>query len=577
MKIHRHLGTATLAGAAIAVAHAQIPPDAGAQFSEQQRLQRQTPDRLPRIERDETVRPALTQPGGERVAIRVITFSGALQLVPETELQALLADAIGKEHDFAGLEALAQRVTDHLKARGFLLARAYLPRQDITEGRLEIAILAGRLDSGEAVKVVPGGKLAMRIDPARLAAIAGAQLPAGQPAHQDDLQRALLLMNDLPGVTARAHMEPGGEPDSTRVVVDAEQGPLLTYSTSLDNSGNRYTGDLRVVASVMANDPLGIGDRAVASVTAAARSTQLAVNYSLPLWHDGLRLGVSASQLESRTGKEFEPLDLAAESDTLGINLSYPVVRHRLRNLWLTLAVDRRRYLDTARGDPTNKRETTPASLGLSGDLLDDWVGGGLNQGGLSYISGELDLQLPVVAAGDAAGARRAGRYDKWTWNASRLQRLPDDWSLLIAANGQFAGKNLDSSEKFALGGPYAIRAYPGSEAQGDEGHVLTLELRHDLAADQYGQWQLAGFYDSGRIRLNKNLFPGAVNTASGDNVYRLAGYGLGLSLSKPGSHQLRLTLARAQGDNPGRSLAGKNSDGLDDRTRLWLSALLWF
>ena len=157
---------------AAAFAQAQTPPDAGSQFSGDQRLQQRLPDRIPQTDRAETVRPALRDAGGERVVVRRIRFSGAADLLPAAELQAVVADALGKPHDFAGLEALAQRITDHLKKSGYLLARAYLPRQDVTDGDLEITILAGRLDSkNEPVKIVPGGKLALRIDPERLNAI----------------------------------------------------------------------------------------------------------------------------------------------------------------------------------------------------------------------------------------------------------------------------------------------------------------------------------------------------------------------------------------------------------------------
>jgi hemolysin activation/secretion protein len=561
-----------------ALAQAQTPPDAGSQFSGEQRLQQRLPDRIPQIERAETARPALRDTRGERVTITRIYFSGAVDLVPAAELQAIVANALNKAHDFAGLEALAQRVTDHLKKSGYLLARAYLPRQDITAGELEIVILAGKLDSqNEPIKIVPGGKLALRIDPERLKAIAANALKAGEGTRDEDLQRAMLLMNDLPGISARARLEPGSEADTTRVVVDVEQAPLLTLTLSLDNYGNRYNGDARLVATVQADDPLGIGDRATLSLTEARHSTQYAFNYSLPLGSDGLRLRLSASQFDSQTMKEFAPLDIEAASDTLGIDLSYPLIRTRQRNLWATLAADRRRYLDTVRDQDVNDRESRPVSLSLSGDQIDSFIGGGFTQGGIAYVAGHLDLNLPLVSAGDALTANSAGHYDKWTWNLTRLQRIDGALTLILAANGQAAGKNLDSSEKFSLGGPTGVRAYPVSEALGDEGFVSTLELRYELPGGSLGQWQLSGFYDYGHITLHKDPWSGSVTNATGSNTYGLGGYGLGVSLAKNGSHSIRFAIAHRTGDNPGRSTTDKDSDGLNEHTRAWLQALFWF
>jgi hemolysin activation/secretion protein len=559
-------------------AWSQTPPDAGAQFSEQQQLQRRLPDRIPDMGREETVRPALRPSGGERILLKQVRFTGALHLVEEGELRALVADAIGKPHDFAALEALAQRITDALKQRGYLLARAYLPRQDVTDGDIEIAILAGRLDGrNEPVRIVPAGKLALRIDPERLKAIAGSRLKPDAVLREDDLQRALLLMNDLPGVSARSRLEPGGAPDSTRVVVDVEQAPLLALSLTLDNHGNRYTGDVRVVAHAQADDPLGIGDRLALALTHADRSDQLMLGYSLPLGGDGLRIGLSASRLQSRNGKEFASLGLESRSETLGLSLSYPFIRHRLHNLWGRLGIDRRHYLDSQRNVTTNDRRTRPVSLGLGGDLIDTLGGGGFNQAGVTYVSGYLDLDLPVVLQGDAVGAKSAGRYGKWNWNAARLQRLGGEWTLLLAASGQWAGKNLDSSEKFALGGPTGVRAYAGSEALGDEGRVINLELRHETRLGPWGQLTLSGFYDHGRVTLHKDAWAGSVNNATGRNTYALNGFGLGAQLAKPGSHSLRLVLARRIGDNPGRNRQGLDSDGLNDAHRAWLQAMIWF
>ena len=82
--------------------------------------------------------------------VKSVRFTGAAGLASEAELQAVVADAIGKERDFAGLEALVRRVTGYLRGRGGFLAEAYLPRQDITDGHIEIVVRAGRCPRGGA-------------------------------------------------------------------------------------------------------------------------------------------------------------------------------------------------------------------------------------------------------------------------------------------------------------------------------------------------------------------------------------------------------------------------------------------
>ncbi|PGP54024.1 hypothetical protein CN998_33340, partial [Bacillus cereus] len=59
-------------------------------------------------------------------------------------LQPLLADLQGQELDLAGLRAAAQRITDYYQKQGYVLARAFLPPQDIENGLVRIAVVEGR-------------------------------------------------------------------------------------------------------------------------------------------------------------------------------------------------------------------------------------------------------------------------------------------------------------------------------------------------------------------------------------------------------------------------------------------------
>ena len=109
----------------------------------------------------------------------------------------------------------------------------------------------------------------------------------------------------------------------------------------------------------------------------------------------------------------------------------------------------------------------------------------------LTLVSGTADLGGNAnFAANDALTAGAAGTYSKVNYSASRLQRLNDAWSLYANFAGQSANKNLDSSEKFALGG-MGVRAYPQGEASGDAGSLLNLEVRYNLPGIAFANLQL--------------------------------------------------------------------------------------
>jgi hemolysin activation/secretion protein len=159
----------------------------------------------------------------------------------------------------------------------------------------------------------------------------------------------------------------------------------------------------------------------------------------------------------------------------------------------------------------------------------------------------------------DRATARSAGGFAKWSASFQRLQRLTDTLSLSLAYAGQWAGKNLDSSEKLSLGGAYGVRAYPQGEASGDEGRLLTAELRWRVS----DAWQAQAFYDDGRVRINRDPW------AAGNNTRHLAGYGLGAAWAGSG-FTLRAFAAWKAG-------TGEPTSDTDRSPRVWVQAARYF
>ncbi len=563
-------------------AFAQTPPDAGSLLRQQEQLEQKVPDQFPETEAPEVVKPAMKPVPGVKVLVKGVRFSGATDLVPMVELEALVAGAIGQELDFAGLQALAEKVTEHLRSKGWLLARAYLPRQDVTAGIIEITILKGRLD-GTAIEG-GGWNISLnegaRIDAGTLSAIAEAAAPSGSAVRQEGLERALLLMNDLPGVGARSRLEPGSESGTTRITVDATEGPLFTGNAWADNNGNHSTGENQLSAALNLNDTSGRGDHASLSATASEGIRMARLGYSAPLGSNGLRAsaGYTTMHYEVKEGSGVAA-GLEGDSAIARVGLAYPFIRSRTFSLRGSLDAEHKALKDDSNSGTLRDKRVDAYTLGLSGDSLDQWGGGGLNSFGVSVTAGDLDLsRVAADEAADAATLNTQGRYTKLNLNASRLQRLPGSFTLLGKFSAQLAGSNLDSSEQFILGGPAGVRAYPVGEAQGDEGWLASAELRYDWpGGTPLGALQLSAFADTGHIRLHNDPSSVTIPTATGKNTYQLSGAGLGLNLSKPGSYSVRLAWAHAIGDNDGRSITGNNADGEKDNNRFWLQAVAWF
>ena len=145
--------------------------------------------------------------------------------------------------------------------------------------------------------------------------------------------------------------------------------------------------------------------------------------------------------------------------------------------------------------------------------------------------------------------------------------------------SGQLASKNLDSSEKFILGGT-GVRASPQGEGAGDEGMLLNLELRYSLRGLQGpGDLQLLGFVDTGHVTLNKNTWTGwqPASLPNYPDSYSLSGMGIGANYGKAGNFSLQTSYAWKLGNNPARDVHGQDSDGTAKTGRFWLQAIKWF
>jgi len=542
------------------------PPDAGQLLREQQ-PQRQLPQQLPKPE-VEKERPPLAD-SGVSIDVKGFRFNGYEGLIPESELQSLVAGFIGKSLSFGELQGVAATVTTYLKGKGWFLARAYLPKQDVTAGIIEIAIIQGKSDGSLTIKRSP----TTRISEQTLRSIAATAVQPGQPLKEQSLERSVLLMNDLPGVNARASLSAGATPGSTDVQIDVSESSLLGGAVWGDNHGNRYTGAWRGNGMVNVNDPLHYGDQLSLLMTGSEGLIQGRAAYSLPLTSSGLKGNISYTGMRYELIGDLASLNAEGESHTANAGISYPLLRSRTANVTTALNYEFKTLTDSSNNIDLRDKDLHSGTLTVSGDRYDTQLGGGYTNWNVGATTGNMQESIADIAI-----TKTEGSYTRFNLGLSRLQRLAERVSINLSYSGQLSLDNLDSSEKFNLGGPNGIRAYPVGEASGDEGHLFNIDLRYDLPLPAtIGTFQLNGFYDAGYITLHKNLWANAVVTATNENSYWLQGAGVGLNYSYSSRISLRGIWAHVIGNNPGRSVSGNDGDGRSDQNRFWLQCLMYF
>jgi hemolysin activation/secretion protein len=494
---------------------------------------------------------AAVEPGqaGPSVRVAALRVTGAT-LFPEGELIAASGFRPGQEMNLADMRRAAAAISAFYNARGYFLARAYLPDQSVEGGVVTIAVLEGRYG---AIRVDNRSHLSDSVARRTLAGIDSGDIVAIAP-----LERRLLLLSDLPGIALKSTLAPGSAVGTSDLIVNVMPGRTVTGSVEADNAGNRYTGAYRAGGTINLNNLAGIGD--VISLRVLGSSSGLAygrLSAQAPVGN--FTVGAAYAHFRYDLGREFASLEAHGTADVASLYASYPLIRSRDSNLYALAAVDVSWFhdeIDLITGRSDKKSEVV--NLGLRGDSHDRLGGGGWNLYSASWAIGNLGLQSPLDRAADALTARSDGGFSKIQYSVARLQSVSGPLSLYAAVRGQFAFDNLDSSEKMELGGAYGVRAYPEGEAYGDQGYVATAEARLAIVPPALpGQLQLIAFVDTGRVRYAHNPWFTTANHA------RRSGYGAGLAWYAPGNLILRATYARRLGDTLATS-------GPDRAGRFW-------
>lgn len=558
----RPISSCVLASCLVWTGGALAQTDAGTQLRDVQRAAPQLPAKpAGEVSADQAAAPVAQD--SRRVAVKGFRFSGAT-LVDEATLQGLVAPFSGKEQSFADLSAAARKVAEHYRAQG-VLARAYLPQQAMADGVVEIAVIEAKF-AGLDVESADG----VRVSAERARSFYEGEVTGGV-VNLDQVAEETARLNELAGAQASALLTAGDQPGSTKVKVKLAPVPFVAGSVSLDNAGNYATGRERLGANLVLNSPFKLGDQFLASASVSEGMQYLRGEYLLPVGSKGAKVGVNAFGLDYRVVNGAVLPDTKGEAHGWGLKGLYPIARKRDLNLTAQLTFDDKVFKNEASGVELNNRRAKVTSLNFFGDAPDQ---SGVTTFGAGLTAGYLTLRNDGDRAADALTTKRKGHYNKLTANVGRLQALSNTVSLSAGLSAQFADKNLDASEKFVLGGPMGVRGYAVTEAAGDNGWLLNVELRKQIKDTV----SLFAFADAGGVQVNKNTWAGwnSANT-SARNRYTLSSVGVGVQWAKANDFSVRVMAAQPLGTNPGVDANGKDSEGKSRHARLWLLATKYF
>ena len=421
------------------------------------------------------------EPGGVRFTVYGFEFTGNT-IFPQAQLRRVVERYLDLELNLFELNAAADAVTRFYRQQGYPVARAIIPAQRVADGVVHVEIVEGHIGN---VRFDGNRRYSSAMLGARTAPLA-----AGSVVTMDQLERSLLLLNDLPGLTARATLEPGSAFGTTDAVVKVEEKPA-DLLLQLSNAGRQEVGTARLDAGASLNNPIGIGDqitlREVRSQDNLFKYQR--IGYSLPLGASGLRLAAARSTVDYSVAGEFASLGIRGSVHGSEVGLSYPLVRGRLRNIVGSVGERYVKTEQTALGTPVSQGSLQVMTASVSASWLQaDSSASTLN---IAYSGNGRD-NVGAVARPDALKAQYNLEY-------TYLTGVSPHWDLFLRGQVVTTRDAAPDTEKFGLGGPDSVRAYRSAELRGDKGWLLSTELRRQfVVADMGGVASL--FYDWGGV-----------------------------------------------------------------------------
>lgn len=488
-------------------AFAASVPDAATSTAGAGRVQEQfldeaiSPALSPRVEVKDIILQQLP-PNAENIKFTLNSLEiEGLGVYGENDIAPLYQNKLGTTVSLADIYAVATALTNKYRNEGYILTQVIVPPQTIESGTVRLKVVEGFVDN----VTVEGSddESAMRL----IRAYAD-NIRSDNALNVKQLEKFLLLINDLPGIEARSILSPSktraGASD-LRVIVERDPYDAIL---SLDNHGSRYLGPVQLGAAGSLNSFLGQNERITGKLVLApelGESYELAygsLSYMQPVNAYGTTAEFFASHTDTEPGYNLDDFDVEGRSQYFRVTAEHPFIRTRSHNLYGHVAFDWRDVESKNNLEATRHDRIRALRAGGRYEFLDTLLGAGLNS-----LELEASKGINIFGAsdeGDANLSRATGdpEFFKLNAEAQRLQRITSEVNLLMAVRGQWASDALLASEEFGVGGVNYGRAYDPSEIVGDDGVAGKVEIQWNEPRkfNMFEDYQLYGFYDIGKV-----------------------------------------------------------------------------
>lgn len=439
-------------------------------------------------------RPQPLQPPaveGEPVAtLTRIDFDGTL-ILKESVLQAVVLPYLNRPITSGDIAQMKYELTSLYFKDGYVLIKVTTPPQDLSDGIMEVVVIAGRIGDITTSNDV----LNERIANSRTK-----EIRSGDVFNERTVESALQDVDDLTNIESSVSLRPGKETGTTDLDIKirkaAESQDIQVFT--IDNYGSKFTGETVGRLTLQKSNLMGIGETLAVTGRKSEDdfwSVQTSAIFPLPLRN--LKLEMDYLRSDNSIGEVFTALDSDGESEVYQLALSSALINQRQHKLVLRGGVERGRFksfIDNVKNtDDTISKLYVESSYTMRKSRL------------VSFLSLRASKGVSIFGAddkGELNSTRIKGDPRAWTFDSllySNLRLTDRDFAQLIV-QGQYATTTLLSSDLFVIGGYGSVRGYQPAQSTGDSGASATLDVYRQFNMPDRWYAQAGPFIDYGYV-----------------------------------------------------------------------------
>jgi len=404
---------------------------------------------------------------GPAFTLKGVNVTGSTVFKPE-DFKGVYEPSVGKEVTFADVEAMAARIKDLYKKKGYLTTVVYIPEQDIAEGVIEIRIAEGKM--GEVM--IEGTKWYSKDLIRKYVHVKKNEL-------LDILkfERDLIRINQNPDVEVKAVVSEGKEPGTSDITLKVTDKFPYHAGGIVDDQGTRLTGKYRDSITFRSTNLTGHNDSVYYSTIMSATSSGNFLTYALPVDTYGTKAAFDFTQFYSLLGLEYKGFHITGYTQIYTPHMSGEVYLSDALQINADAGLEIKSVLRNINGNKSSDDQLRLPYFALDIMKIDSLMGGGQTSFSQKVTFGTSHF-LGASGFNHTAAARHytCGFFTKYEHSIRRYQKYVFDSYLIMRSQMQFASHTLPSSEQLQLGGMYTVRGYPEGDYLADYGATLNVD-----------------------------------------------------------------------------------------------------